>query len=149
MVPIIAILTTFGVPCAIIITIAVLRHRQKMELVRQGINPNTAVPSYPGNKPLLWGLILIGLGVAGIVTSIYDSDHDFMRFGILSLGAGIALLVYWKVSEPDRKRAMRLYEEKFMTESAVTTLSGPSPAVNPPELNENETPGSSERGRMD
>jgi hypothetical protein len=116
LIPIIAILTVFGAPAAVIITIAILKHRQKMEMVRQGINPNVDTPSYPGKGPLLWGMILTGIGIASIASAFFDTDHDLMRFGFLFLGAGIALLVYWFLTAPERNRAIQIYEERMRAE---------------------------------
>ena len=139
LVPIIGLLVVFGVPCAIIITFTVLKHCQNMELVRQGINPTETDQRYPGNKPLLWGMILMGLGGAAIVSALIDTDHDFMPIGMLSLGAGIALLVYWKVSEPDHKRAIQLYDERLLTNRNVSADNGVDKSEHMTEQIEGET----------
>lgn len=130
LIPIIGIIFAFGIPGAIIITIAILKHRQKMELMRQGINPFTTVPSYPGKSSLLWGMVLVGIGIASVASSIYDPDHDLMRFGFLFLGAGIALIVYWVVSAPERKRAIQLYEQKILAEQESAPVSRSVRAAN-------------------
>ncbi len=115
-VAIIALIMCFGAPAAVIITIAVLKHRQKMELARHGINPNAVIINYPGKGPLLWGMIFLGLGIAAVASALYDFDHDLMQVGFLFLGVGIALLIYWFLTVPERKRAMQLYEERMLAE---------------------------------
>jgi hypothetical protein len=130
MVPIIAVLVTFGAPAAVIIIMAILKHRQKMEMVRQGINPNADIPAYPGKGPLLWGMILTGLGVALIASALYESKHDHMRFGFLFLGAGIGLLLYWKISVPERNRAIQLYEKRMRMEKEYTSERRPAQTEN-------------------
>jgi hypothetical protein len=144
LIPIIAILMAFGAPAAVIIILAVLKHRQKMELARQGINPNASGPGYPGKGPLLWGMILSGLGIASIASSLYDTDHDLMRFGFLFLGAGVALLVYWFVSAPERKRAIQLYEEKLMAEQDYVPMRRPARPAPAPGPDQNDSMKSSE-----
>lgn len=48
-----------------------------------------------------------------------------MRFGLLFLGAGLALLVYWKVTAADRERERLLYEEYFSKEMASSPKTNP------------------------
>jgi len=145
LVPIFAIIFTFGVPATVIIIIAVLRHRQRIEFIRQGINPDQGIPQYPKQKSLLWGVLLLGLGIAGIASSIWSGNHDLMTFGFLFIGAGIALLVYWRLTAPDRERARRLFEERYA--AGLGDLQTPArrayaePTVS---VKETETPGVAE-----
>jgi hypothetical protein len=114
LVPIFGIVFAFGAPTAVIIVIAILRHRQRMELIRQGINPDQGIlPGYPKQKSLLWGLLLLGIGIAAIASVIWSGDHNLMTFGIIFTGAGIASLVYWKLTAPERERARKLFEERY------------------------------------
>ena len=113
MIPIVAILSTFGIPAIIIIVLAKLRHDQRMALIRQGINPDAAIPAYPGKKGLFWGLLLSGLGIAFITVSVVSGHDNMMTPGIILLGAGIAILAYWKLTAPDRERQRKLYEQRF------------------------------------
>lgn len=131
LVPIIAITFSFGVPALVIIILAVLWHRQRIEMIRSGINPNTQSINYPGKKSLLWGLLLTMGGIAFIIYGFTGSDHDISGFGLFLAGAGIALLVYWKMTEPDRERARRLYEEHFMTPPADQPSPSPIKPQNP------------------
>jgi hypothetical protein len=113
LVPIVAILSTFGIPAVIIIIIAILRHRQRMELVKQGINPDAGLPPYPKQTGLFVGLLLLGLGIAMMALVITGSESHFMTPGLLLIGAGIAFLVYWKLTASDRERVKRLFEERL------------------------------------
>lgn len=118
MIPVIAILVTFGVPAIVIIVLANLRHQQRLEMIRHGINPDVPAPqslNYPGKKSLLWGLLLTAVGLAAFISSLNGGDHDLNGIGLFLAGAGIALLIYWKLTEPDREHARRRYEEHQMT----------------------------------
>jgi hypothetical protein len=120
------IIFAFGAPALVIIVLAVLRHQQRMEMIRQGMNPDTQALQYPGKKSLLWGLLLTAIGLAAVIGGFFQYDRDISGFGFLVAGAGIALLIYWKLTEPDRERARRLYEERYLE------LSGPQEKRNPP-----------------
>ncbi len=65
LVPIVAILSLFGIPAAVIIVWNVLKHREKMELLKGGFTSGIAYPGYPGRAPLLWGMILTLVSSAG------------------------------------------------------------------------------------
>lgn len=135
LIPIIAIIVIFGVPGAIIVTLAQLRHNEKMELIRQGIRPEEDVPRYPGRKSLLWGMLLAGLGFAAVISALWRPDTDLIRFGFLFIGAGVALLVYWKVTAPEREREIRLIEERLRANqgNSPVILPGNRPASTSPE----------------
>ncbi|MHB9030178.1 MAG: DUF6249 domain-containing protein [Candidatus Latescibacterota bacterium] len=109
---IITLLIAFGAPAAVIIVIARLRYAQKMELIRRGIVTQDTLPRFPGNKSLFWGIILIGLGIALIASTIVNPSHEYLRFGFMMVGIGASLLVYWKVTGPERKRLIQLYEDR-------------------------------------
>ena len=48
LVPIFGIVFAFGAPALVIIVLAVLRHRQRLEMIRQGLNPDAETLKYPG-----------------------------------------------------------------------------------------------------
>jgi hypothetical protein len=145
LIPILAIIFSFAIPGTVIIIIAVLRHRQRIEFIRQGINPDQGIPQYPKQKPLLWGVLLLGLGIAGIASSIWRGDAGLTRFGFLFSGAGIALLVYWRLTAPDRERARRLFEERYAAGAAETRTPARRAYAEPTvSVKETETPGGAE-----
>lgn len=112
-VPIVAILTVFGVPAAVIIVIAVLQYRQKMMLITKGCNPAIDYHAASGGTPLLWGLILTSVGAVAIISAVVQSDTDFATLGMLSLSGGLALLAYWFLTASERKRERELYERTY------------------------------------
>ena len=88
------------------------RHKERMELIKQGINPaSTKVPTQ-GTGSLLWGLLLVAAGLGMVITFIagYGDDATF-GFGLVFLLGGVALIVYYKLTKPQRERAMRLQEQ--------------------------------------
>jgi hypothetical protein len=112
LIPIIAILTVFGVPAAIIIVWNVLKHRERMGIMKNGFAPGIEYPGYPGRAPLLWGMILTAVSTVGIVLALIQYDYHWANLNALILSVGIALLIYWKVTAPHRKQDMEFYERR-------------------------------------
>jgi hypothetical protein len=110
LVPIVAILAVFGTPAAVIIVIAVLRYRQKIMLINRGCAPMIDFSAPYGQAPLLWGTVLTAVSVVGLVIGYVRYDTDFTALAALALAAGLALLAYWFVSAPQRRRERDLYE---------------------------------------
>lgn len=145
LVPILGIIAVFGVPAAVIIVFAILRHRQRMELIRQGINPDTGIPPYPGQRALLFGMLLSLIGLAIIINGILNGDSNFLRSGLPITGAGIAILLYWKLTAPDRERIKRLFEERYAAGAAETRTPVRRAYAEPlVSVKETETPGGAE-----
>ena len=123
-----------------IILIARYRHSERMELIRQGIHPVSPVPAVPGRKSLLWGLLFLFLGVGLIVLGlILHKYYDFFTAGIICLSIGVALLIYWKVTTPDRQRLTKIYEEKLLSESASAVNKTPESVRESPVTDETDT----------
>ncbi|MHB9029567.1 MAG: hypothetical protein ACYC9O_12425 [Candidatus Latescibacterota bacterium] len=112
LIPIVAILTVFGVPAAVIIVWNVLKHREKMGIMKNGFAPGVEYPGYPGRGTLLWGMIITAVSAVGIVLALVQYDHDWANLHALTLAVGIALLAYWKVTAPYRKQDMEFYERR-------------------------------------
>jgi hypothetical protein len=110
LIPILSIILTFGVPATIIIVIARMRHQQKMELIRRGMNPNILEFVYPGKSSLFWGILLTGLGLTGCVAAIVIEEPFLGNTSLLILAAGIAFLIYWKLTASERDREKALHE---------------------------------------
>jgi hypothetical protein len=121
-VPIVGILTTFGVPAAVIIVIAVLRYRQKMMLITRGCGPVIDYPAVCGQTPLLWGMILTSVSAVALGTGIVRTDTDFTTMGILGLAGGLALLAYWFLTSPQRKRETELYERNYGANGVICPI---------------------------
>ncbi len=128
-VAIVAISCTFGIPAATIMVLARFRHRQRMELIRKGIYPVTAMPVYPGNKSLFLGFLFTGIGLAHIVAMLVTGEYHDMAGGIILLGAGIAFLAYWKLTAPDRERDRGIYEERIGAVIKTNWMTGAAPRV--------------------
>ncbi len=115
LVPIVAILAVFGIPAAVIIVIAVLRHRQKMLIIGRGCGSPDDFPAPYCQTPLLWGMVITAVSVAGVISASVQREPDFAVVSILALASGLALLLYWLISAPQRRREKDLYERKFPT----------------------------------
>ena len=114
--PVVLILCITG----IIVYTTHLRHRERNELILRGKNPflnalaPAAAPKY-GTKALFFALLSIALGLALGVSSLVfqDNDPDIMTASLLFLFAGVALLVYWKITASDRIYAREQSEKRF------------------------------------
>ncbi len=126
----VAVVLIFGSIPAIIIFFVAKRHKEKMELINKGVNiPIHSQTAYleSGSKPLLWGLILIAVGLAFIIGGFVVSrnvDRDMITFGTFFLFGGIATLAYWKLTKKERDSARALNEEymKKLIESMDKTI---------------------------
>ena len=107
-VPMIAIIFTFGIPGIIIFWWLYTKHRERMRLIEKGLTPEE-VKSYfadanvkPKNpySSLKWGILLtflgIGIFVANLLEGLYDLEEGVMM-GIIVLCAGLGFLVYYGV----------------------------------------------------
>ena len=122
LIPIMSIILAFGVPAAIIIVVARMRHQQKMELIRRGMNPNILEIVYPRKKALFWGILLTGLGIAGCVGAVVMEAPPLGNTSLLVLAAGIAVLIYWKLTAREREREKMLYEKFFTPTSGMKQI---------------------------
>src|SRR5436190_20975141 len=106
LIPLVAIIFTFGIPGIIIFWYLYNKHREKMKLIDMGLTPEE-VKSYfrdSDKKPrnpysaLKWGIILTFIGVGFIISMILDNVYDMgddLTPAILILSAGLAFLVYY------------------------------------------------------
>jgi hypothetical protein len=112
LVPLVAIITVFGVPAAVIIVWNVLKHREKIVLMKNGFAPGVAYPGYPGRAPLLWGILITAVSAVWVILALIQYEYHSVNTGFLTLAFGIALLVYWKITAPHRQRDMEFYERR-------------------------------------
>jgi len=108
LVPVIAIIFTFGIPGLIIFWAIYTKHRERMRLIEKGVTPeearkyfNITERRYRNNySSLKFGIILLflGLGIflANILSDVYNFS-DGVLFGIVLLFAGAAYLVYYAI----------------------------------------------------
>ena len=121
-------LVFFGSITAIVVYIAYSRHKERMEMIRKGINPvlfakrpNPAT----GNTTLFIGLVIFAIGLALLVGAIFVQryfDRGMMTASMVNLFAGGAMLLYWKLTAKDRENARRLYEEHLARETEEYSL---------------------------
>jgi hypothetical protein len=63
---------------------------------------------------LLFGLIVIGVGLALMISSIFVMryfDRDLMIASLILLFSGGATMLYWKLTANDREFARRIHQE--------------------------------------
>ncbi|HRE40229.1 MAG TPA: DUF6249 domain-containing protein [Ignavibacteria bacterium] len=114
LIPIMAILATFGIPGIIIIWYIYTNHREKMRLIESGLSPEE-IKSYfsesekkPKNpySSLKWGILFlffgIGIFLANIFISLYDLDEG-IAFGIVFICGGLGLIVYYLIVQSKMK----------------------------------------------
>ena len=97
----------FAAVTLIVVYIARYRNRERMEIIKTGMTP---YPAVPGKASLLWGLLLTFVGCAfTIAVLIIGLDKEAHMAGALSVSTGIALLLYYKITIPDREKAEELH----------------------------------------
>jgi hypothetical protein len=122
LVPLAAIIFTFGIPGIIIFWWLYTRHRERMRLIEKGLTPEevkayfadaTTKPRNPYSS-LKWGILLtfVGLGifVANIMENFYDIEEGVMM-GTIILFAGLGFLIYYAVVS-SKAKAQSLSSQK-------------------------------------
>ena len=102
-------LAFFAMITVIVTFIARYRNRERMELIKNGMVP---FPAVPGKGSLLWGLLLTFVGFAfSVAVLVLGIPKESLMGGAIFGSAGIALLMYYKFTIPDREKAEELYRE--------------------------------------
>ena len=100
---------------AVIVYITFSRHKERMEMIQSGKYPYTKIPQMRyGSTTLLFGLIVIGVGLALLISSVLvmrHFDRDLMMASLILLFGGGATLLYWKLTAKDREFARRIHQE--------------------------------------
>ncbi|MDZ4712569.1 MAG: DUF6249 domain-containing protein [bacterium] len=108
LVPMVAIVFTFGIPGIIIFWWLYTKHREKMRLIEKGLTPEEVKAYFsdadkkPTNKysSLKWGILLTFLGIGIFLANLFEGLYDLeegMTMGIIVLCAGLGFLVYYAV----------------------------------------------------
>lgn len=108
LIPMVAIVFTFGIPGIIIFWWLYTKHRERMRLIEKGLTPDEvkAYFSETNNKPrnpyssLKWGILLTFLGIGIFLANLFEGMYDLeegVMMGIIVLFAGIGFLVYYGV----------------------------------------------------
>lgn len=116
MLPIIAIIVTFGIPGAIIFWAIHVKHQERMKLIEKGVTPEEARAFFAPHvrskiyKPygmLKWGIILtflgVGIFIAHILEDVFDIS-DSINFSLVLIFAGIGFLVYYLIVNKKLKK---------------------------------------------
>ena len=105
---------------AIIIFIAGVRHKERMELINKReysafSRLDVQSPPLPGRNALFYGLVIIGLGVAGIIYFIVlgIDDEEMFFFALAALVVGGAMLLYYRMLAPLRVKATKAYDTQL------------------------------------
>ena len=93
-------------------------HKERMELIKQGVNPINTKVSTIGTASLLWGLLLVAAGLALVIFVVVDGDTDPLGVGLMFLFGGLGLIIYYRITKAQRERAMRLQEELISAQAA-------------------------------
>lgn len=108
LIPMVAIVFTFGIPGIIVFWYLYSKHRERMRLIEKGLTPDEVKAYFADSntKPknpyssLKWGILFtfIGLGIfmANLFEGMYDVEEGVMM-GIVVFCAGIGFLVYYAV----------------------------------------------------
>lgn len=106
LIPMVAIIFTFGIPGILIFWWLYTKHREKMRLIEKGLTPDEVKAYFADNniKPknpyssLKWGILLTFLGagifLANLLEGLYDIQEGVMM-GIIVFAAGLGFLVYF------------------------------------------------------
>ena len=108
LIPLVAIVFTFGIPGIILFWWLYTKHRERMRLIEKGLTPDevkayfadTNVKTPNKYSTLKWGILLtflgIGIFIANLLEGMYDVEEGIMM-GIIVFCAGLGLLVYYAV----------------------------------------------------
>ncbi len=118
----------FGSIVAIVIFISSRRHKERIEMIRMGMDPyqHINMPQIKtGSRTLFLGIFAIAIGFACAISSVFiqnNYDRDMMTVALMFLCGGGAMLFYWKLTAKDRENARRLQEE-YITRTAEKHIS--------------------------
>jgi hypothetical protein len=114
LIPIIAIIFTFGIPGLIIFWAIYTKHRERMRLIEKGVTPEDA-RKYFGkavlrnrnlNSSLKWGIILLFLGLGIFISNILSEVYFFsdgISAGLIILFIGLGFLLYYIIASKQMK----------------------------------------------
>ena len=123
-IPVIAIICTFGIPGIIIFFIFHNKHQEKMKMIEKGFTPEEAkayfapyakVKAYKPYGMLKWGIILtflgVGIFIAHILEDVYDIS-DSLNFSLVLIFGGAGFIVYYLIINKKLKNGNGIAESK-------------------------------------
>jgi len=107
-IPLVAIVFTFGIPGIIIFWWLYTKHRERMRLIEKGLTPEEVKAYFADSntKPknpyssLKWGILLTFLGMGIFLANLFEGMYEIeegVMMGIIVLSAGLGFLVYFAV----------------------------------------------------
>jgi uncharacterized membrane protein YjfL (UPF0719 family) len=104
-VPVVVFAVVFG------IVYISLRHKERMTLIKNGVNASSLETKGNILGSLKWGMIFIGIGIGIIVGKIlassFNIEEEAAFFSMICLFGGAALMVYYILASRFEKRQNR------------------------------------------
>ena len=108
LIPLFAIIFTFGIPGILIFFWLYAKHREKMRLIEKGLSSEEAkiyfkdfkVKTMNPYSALKWGILLAFFGAGLIIGNILETQYDFdegVVFGLIILFVGLGALLYYTI----------------------------------------------------
>ena len=105
----------FAAIASVIIVISMNQHKERMQMIQKGKHPYASIPRVKyGSMTLLFGLVVIGVGLALLISStlvMRHFDRHLMMASLIFLFGGGATMLYWKLTTQDREFARRIHQE--------------------------------------
>ena len=114
-IPIFAMIFTFGIPGLIIFWYLYIKHKERMRMMEKGLTPADMKAFYmeserkPKNpySALKWGILFLFVGLGIFISNIVYYQYDFdegLGFGITITFAGLGLLLYYSIVSAKLRR---------------------------------------------
>ena len=104
-------LSFFALVALIVYFVISYPHKERMEMLRMGLTPPPGGGLLWGPASLWLGLVIGGIGLALLLYQVFGYDKESLAGGLVCLFIGIGMVVYYKVTAPQREQLMRLQEE--------------------------------------
>jgi hypothetical protein len=113
LIPLVAIIATFGIPGIIIFWAIYTKHRERMRLIEKGLPPEE-VKAYFANETkqsnpfaaLKWGILLTFIGLGIFLGNLFEEMYDVgegIIFGVVVFSAGLGFLIYFAIANAKTK----------------------------------------------
>lgn len=108
LIPIVAMLSSFGCTFGIVYIVFSTRHKERMALIEKGADASIfRTVSKPFNG-LKWGMLTVGIGIGillgHIISPFFKWDPQSAYFSMIFLFGGLSLVVYYFI---ERKQKIR------------------------------------------
>ncbi len=102
LIPIVAIISTFGTSAFVLYLFLSSRHKERMALIESGQNASIFKEDQSHKKNLKYGILGIAIGIALFAGSLLEEYTMFEDgagyFSMIFLLGGLALLLYYRIS---------------------------------------------------